>query len=66
MSFQIGSFPFIDSLLFLNASLDKLVSSMAKDGFDNFRSMRKQFPGTDLLFQKALSIRVYDRSLQIF
>jgi hypothetical protein len=36
LSFQIGSFRFVDSLLFLNASLEKLINSLAKTATINF------------------------------
>ena len=36
ISFHIGSLRFLDSLQFLNASLDSLVQSLAKDRVDKF------------------------------
>ena len=36
IGFQIGSLRFLDSLQFLNASLNTLVSNLTKDGLDNF------------------------------
>ena len=51
--FQIGSLRFLDSLQFLNASLDSLVQSLAKDGVDKFQHTERHFPGSDLVFQKG-------------
>ena len=53
ISFQIGSLRFLDSLQFLNASLDSLVQSFAKDRVDKFQQTQRYFPGTDLVFQKG-------------
>ena len=52
ISFQIGSLRFLDSLQFMNAALDSLVQSLAKDGFDNFQQTQRYFLGSDLVFQK--------------
>ena len=41
ISFQIGRLGFLDSLQFLNASLDLLVQSLAKDGFDKFQQAQR-------------------------
>ena len=51
--FQICSLRFLDSLQFLNASLDSLVQSLAKDGVDKFQQTQRYFPGSDLVFQKG-------------
>ena len=51
ISFQIRSLRFLDSLQFLNASLDSLVQSLAKDGVDKFQQTQRHFPGSDLAFQ---------------
>lgn len=38
--FSIGHLTFIDSLQFLNASLEKLISNFAKEGFEKFRALK--------------------------
>ena len=43
ISFSIASFRFIDSLQFLNASLDKLVGNLAKEGIDKFVNLNSHF-----------------------
>ena len=44
ISFSIGSLRFIDSLQFLNSSLDKLVANLAKQGIEKFPSLSQHFP----------------------
>jgi hypothetical protein len=44
IAFQIGQLRFLDSLQFLNASLDSLVSCMKKDGTDKFVHTKRHFP----------------------
>ena len=51
----MGILRFLDSLQFLNASLDSLVQSLAKDGVDKFQHTQSRFPGIDLLFQKVIT-----------
>ena len=41
ISFSIDNLDFIDSLQFMNASLEKLVSNLAKDGVDKFSTLKK-------------------------
>ena len=41
ISFSIGDLTFIDSLQFLNASLEKLVSNLAKQGVGKFRVLNR-------------------------
>ena len=41
ISFSIGDLTFIDSLQFLNASLEKLVSNLAKEGVGKFRVVNR-------------------------
>ena len=41
ISFSIGNLDFIDSLQFMNASLEKLVSNLAKDGDGKFTILKK-------------------------
>ena len=45
-SFQIGSLRFLDSMQFLNASLDSLVQSLAKDGVYIFQQTQRHFSST--------------------
>ena len=59
ISFQIGSLRFLDSLQFLNASLDSLVQSLAKDGVDKFQQIQRHFIGSDLVFQKDIYFYEY-------
>ena len=54
ISFQIGSLRFVDSLQFLNASLESLIQSLVKDGVDKFQHTQRHFPGSDLVFQKGI------------
>ena len=44
ISFSIGSLRFIDSLQFLNSSLDKLVANLAKQGIGKFSYLSQHFP----------------------
>ena len=49
ISFSIGDLTFIDSLQFLNASLEKLISNLQKKGLRNLEfsratSKRKKYP----------------------
>jgi len=44
MGFQIGQVRFIDSMQFLNRSLDSLISTVAKDGMDKFIYTKRHFP----------------------
>ncbi len=56
ISFSIDKLDFIDSLQFMNASLDKLVSNLAKDGADKFPVLKKHI-GSDkvaLLLRKGV------------
>lgn len=41
ISFSIGDLTFIDSLQFLNASLEKLVSNLAKEGVEKFTVLKR-------------------------
>jgi len=43
MGFQIGQVRFIDSMQFLNRSLDSLISTVAKDGMDKFIYTKRHF-----------------------
>ena len=57
ISFSIGSLRFIDSLQFLNSSLDKLVANLAKEGVNKFPSLSQHFPDStqlELLMRKGV------------
>lgn len=57
ISFSLDSLRFIDSLQFLNASLDTLVSNLSKEGGSKFRNVSKHFPiqsERDLLLRKGV------------
>ena len=55
ISFSIGNLRFIDSLQFLNASLEKLTSNLAQNGPDKFIHLSKHFPNDiDLLLRKGI------------
>ena len=55
ISFSIGHLRFIDSLQFLNASLEKLTMNLAQDGPDTFIHLSKHFPNDiDLLLRKGI------------
>ncbi|XP_041361970.1 uncharacterized protein LOC121377941 [Gigantopelta aegis] len=43
ISFSVGSLRFIDSLQFLNASLETLVTNLKADGSDKFTQLTKEF-----------------------
>ncbi|XP_021341715.1 uncharacterized protein LOC110442433 [Mizuhopecten yessoensis] len=57
MSFSLGNLRFIDSLQFLNAPLDTLVSNLAVEGIDKFPNLSKHFPKEEhlkLLLRKGV------------
>ena len=57
MSFSLGGFKFVDSLQFLNESLDSLVKVLGKNGRDQFVHTRKAFPDSiqfNLVCQKGI------------
>ena len=57
ISFSIGDLRFIDSLQFLNASLEKLVSNLAKEGEGKFRVLKRYVEGKEkilLLLRKGV------------
>ena len=61
----MGNLRFIDSLQFLNASLEKLVSSLAADGMSKFKHLKKDFKSHDeLLIRKGAYINDYVDSPQ--
>ena len=48
IGFQMGALRFLDSLQFLNASLNTLVSKLTKDGLDNLRHTKRHFKDVEL------------------
>ena len=58
MAFEIEGLRFVDSLQFLNCSLDTLVKNLTKDGNSKFAHMRRLFPN-DEQFQLLLRKGVY-------
>ena len=66
ISFEIGNLRFLDSLQFLNASLDSLVQSLVKDGVDKFQHTQRHFPDSDLVSQKGTYCYEYMNSRDKF
>ena len=60
ISFSIGSLDFIDSLQFMNASLEKLVSNLAKDGVDKFPTLKKYIDSDKLPLLLRKGVYPYD------
>ena len=59
ISFSIGNLDFIDSLQFMNSSLEKLVNNLAKEGSSKFYHLKKHMPQdedkfVDLLLRKGV------------
>lgn len=54
ISFSLGNLRFIDSLQFLNTSLDTLVDNMSKDGTHKFQHLKRHFSEIDLLVRKGV------------
>ena len=59
ISFSIGNLDFIDSLQFMNSSLEKLVSNLAKEGSSKLYHLKKHMPQdedkfVDLLLRKGV------------
>ena len=48
IGFQMGALRFLDSLQFLNASLDSLVNNLTKDGLDKLEITRRHFTDDEL------------------
>ena len=62
MSFTVGGYRFVDSLQFLNASLDSLVKVLAKDGKKAFVHTSRYFPDPskfDLVCRKGVYMYEY-------
>ena len=68
ISFTVGDLVFIDSLQFMNASLEKLVSNLAKEGDGKFRVLKKYRPveKVPLLLRKGVYPYEYVDSFQKF
>ncbi len=69
MSFTIGGFRFVDSLQFLNASLDSLVKVLARGGKDGFKHTRRHFPDDvkfDMVSRKGVYMYEYMTSRERF
>ena len=68
ISFTVGDLVFIDSLQFMNASLEKLVSNLAKKGDGKFRILKKYTPVEKvlLLLRKGVYPYEYVDSFQKF
>jgi hypothetical protein len=47
ITFTIGALQFIDSLQFLNASLDTLVKNFCSDGLDKFKILKQFYPNDE-------------------
>ena len=60
ISFSIDNLDFIDSLQFMNASLDKLVSNLAKAGADNFVNLAKHIDQDKLHLLLRKGVYPYD------
>ena len=69
MSFSVGGFRFVDSLQFLNASLDSLVKVLAKDGKNAFTHTSRYFPDPskfDLVCRKGVYMYEYMTDVEKF
>ena len=60
ISFSIDNLDFIDSLQFMNASLDKLVSNLSKVGADSFINLAKHIDQDKLPLLLRKSVYPYD------
>ena len=61
LQFQIGNVKFLDSFLFLNESLEYLVSLLFKSGKENFHNTTKYLGDHDVVFfQGRLSVQLHD------
>jgi len=60
LAVQIDSIRFLDSFQFLSSSLDKLVSTMARDNTDKFVHTKRHFGSNDpnIFKKRCLSIRI--------
>lgn len=57
LAFEISALRFLDSMQFLNCSLDTLVKNLAKDGNSKFKHMRRLYPNDkefELLLRKGV------------
>ena len=60
ISFTVGDLVFIDSLQFMNASLEKLVSNLAKEGDAKFRVLKKYVPFEKVPFLLRKGVYPYE------
>ena len=69
ISFSIGHLDFLDSLQFINASLEKLVSNLAKEGDGKFHALKRYIEESKvpLLLRKGVYsfIRLYGQYEQV-
>ena len=55
ISFSLGNLRFIDSLQFLNSSLQKLVENLSKEGGEKFQHLTREFPqNREILLKKGI------------
>ena len=55
ISFSVGNLRFIDSLQFMNASLEKLITNLSKQGLDKFPILKRHYPQhVELLTRKGV------------
>ena len=69
LSFSVGNLRFIDSLQFLNESLEKLVGNLSKEGICKFKTLVSHFPDKekfDLLLRKGVYPYDFVSSPEIF
>ena len=60
ISFTIDNLDFIDSLQFMNASLEKLVSNLAKDGANKFPILQKHIDSDKVPLLLRKDVYPYD------
>jgi hypothetical protein len=60
ISFSIDNLDFINSLQFMNASLDKLVSNLAKDCADKFPTLKKYIDSDKVPLLLRKGVHPYD------
>ena len=69
LSFSVGNLRFIDSLQFLNESLEKLVGNLSKEGVSKFETLASHFPDKehfDMLLRKGVYPYDFVSSPEIF
>jgi hypothetical protein len=60
ISFSIDKLDFIDSLQFMNASLERLVSNLSKSGVDMFPTLQKHTEADKLPLLLRKGVHPYD------